>query len=59
VILIGGVDKGINKVNQVFIPSLFIMILFLVIYTSTLKGAGKGLSVMLEFKPKELLNPTL
>lgn len=59
VILTGGVDKGINKVNQVFIPSLFVMIIFLVIYTSTLKGAGKGLNVMLEFDGKELLNPTL
>lgn len=59
VILIGGVDKGINKVNQVFIPSLFVMILFLVIYTVTLKGAGKGLNVMLQFKAKELLDPSL
>lgn len=59
IILVGGVDKGINKVNQVFIPSLFVMILFLVIYTSTLAGAGNGLNVMLEFNGKELLNPTL
>ncbi|MDQ7983192.1 MAG: sodium-dependent transporter [Spiroplasma sp.] len=59
IILIGGVDKGINKVNQVFIPSLFVMIIFLVIYTSTLTGAGNGLNVMLEFNGKELLSPTL
>lgn len=59
VILLGGVAKGIDKANKVFIPSLFVMILFLVIYTSTLSGSGKGLSVMLEFDAKQMLKPAL
>lgn len=59
VILVGGVDKGIDKANKVFIPTLFLMILILVIYTSTLPGAGRGLNVMLQFDGKELLNPGL
>lgn len=59
VILLGGVDKGIDKVNKVFIPSLFVMILFLVIYTSTLNGAGTGLNEMMKFDPKEMLKPSL
>lgn len=59
IILLGGVAKGIDKANKVFIPSLFIMITFLVIYTSTLVGAGTGLNVMLQFEGKELLKPGL
>lgn len=59
VILLGGVTKGIEKANRVFIPSLFIIIIFLVIYTSTLVGAGNGLKVMLDFKPKVMLDPGL
>ncbi|MBE4704044.1 sodium-dependent transporter [Spiroplasma platyhelix] len=59
VILLGGVDKGIDKANKVFIPSLFVMILFLVIYTSTLAGAGTGLNRMMQFDAKEMLKPGL
>lgn len=58
-ILIGGVDKGIDKANKVFIPALFVMIIFLVIYTSTLTGAGSGLNEMLKFDAKEMLTPGL
>lgn len=59
VILLGGVAKGIDKANKVFIPSLFVMIIFLVIYTSTLSGAGMGLENMMKFEAKEMLSPTL
>ncbi|MGL5268478.1 MAG: sodium-dependent transporter [Spiroplasma sp.] len=59
VILLGGVSKGIKKVTRVFIPCLFTTIIFLVIYTSTLAGAGNGLKNMLKFKPEAILDPGL
>lgn len=59
IILLGGVDKGIDKANKVFIPSLFVIIIFLVIYTSTLAGAGAGLNRMMDFDAKEMLKPGL
>lgn len=59
IILLGGVEKGIEKANKIMIPFLFLMIIILAIYTSTLKGASNGLNVMFDLNGKELLNPGL
>ncbi len=44
-----GVDKGIERVNKVVVPFLFLLILGIFFYSFSLKGAGKGLDFM--FKP--------
>lgn len=59
IILLGGVEKGIEKANKVFIPFLFLMIIVLVIYTSTLSGANLGLNVMFNLNGKDLLTPSI
>ncbi|WP_338987661.1 sodium-dependent transporter [Spiroplasma endosymbiont of Dasysyrphus albostriatus] len=59
IILLGGVEKGIEKANKIMIPFLFLMIIILAIYTSTLSGAKLGLNVMFDLDAKELLNPRL
>ncbi|WP_375317935.1 sodium-dependent transporter [Spiroplasma endosymbiont of Virgichneumon dumeticola] len=59
IILLGGVEKGIEKANKVFIPFLFVMIIVLAIYTSTLSGAKLGLNVMFNLNGKDLLTPSV
>lgn len=59
IILLGGVEKGIEKANKIMIPFLFLMIIILATYTSTLSGAKLGLNVMFELDAKELLNSGL
>ncbi|WP_342276899.1 sodium-dependent transporter [Spiroplasma endosymbiont of Nebria brevicollis] len=59
IILLGGVEKEIEKANKVFIPFLFLMIIVLVIYTSTLSGAKLGLNVMFNLDGKDLLTPSV
>lgn len=59
IILLGGVEKGIEKTNKIMIPFLFLMIIILAIYTSTLSGAKFGLNVMFDLDAKQLLNPGL
>lgn len=57
IILLGGVEKGIEKANKVFIPFLFLMIIVLTIYTSTLSGAKLGLNAMFKLNGDDLLKP--
>lgn len=39
IILLGGVVKGIDLANKIFIPGLFVMIVLMMIYVLTLPGA--------------------
>lgn len=57
IILMGGVKKGIELANRIFIPLLFVLFLFVVIRAITLDGAMVGLDAF--FKPDldKLLNP--
>jgi NSS family neurotransmitter:Na+ symporter len=57
IILIGGVTKGIDKANKIFIPTLFFIILGMMTYTMTLDGAGTGLKTMFSFHGNNLLSP--
>ncbi len=41
------VDKGIGKISKVLIPSLFIIMAFIIIYSLTLPGAGIGIDILL------------
>ena len=41
------VDKGIGKVSKILIPSLFVIMGIIVIYSLTLPGAGIGISTLL------------
>ncbi|MCU4164037.1 sodium-dependent transporter [Carboxylicivirga caseinilyticus] len=48
-IVIGGVQKGIERYTKILMPVLFIIIVILCIKSATLDGAGKGFSFL--FKP--------
>lgn len=41
------VDKGIGKVSKILIPSLFVVMGFIIIYALTLPGAGIGIATLL------------
>ncbi len=59
VILLGGVVKGIDIANKIFIPSLFIMILMMMIYVLTLPGALSGLQTMFNFDGSKILSSSI
>ncbi len=42
-VVLFGVEKGIEKVSKIMMPVLILLSLFIAIYSCTLKGAGKGL----------------
>ena len=41
------VDKGIGKVSKILIPSLFVIMGFIIVYALTLPGAGIGINTLL------------
>lgn len=41
------VDEGIGKVSKILIPSLFVIMGFIIVYALTLPGAGLGVSTLL------------
>lgn len=49
-----GVVDGIAKANKIFVPGLFIMLIFIAIYSITLPGASYGLQRLFEPKLSEL-----
>lgn len=55
VIVLGGVTKGLDKANKIFVPGLFIIIVVMMIYTMTLDGALSGLKQMFSFQGSKLL----
>lgn len=46
-IVIGGVEKGIERFNKIFMPVLVILLLIMVVYSTTLKGFGDGIRFLL------------
>ena len=48
-IVMGGVEKGIEKFTTVAMPALFFILLFIIIYVAFQPGAGEGYAFM--FKP--------
>ena len=57
IILIGGVKKGIELANRIFIPILLILFIFVVIRAITLDGAMVGLDAFFKPDVDKLLNP--
>ena len=47
-IIVKGVEKGIEKSSKIMMPTLFIIILILVVCSVTLPGAGKGIEFLLK-----------
>ena len=49
IIVLAGVEKGIEKYSKIMMPALFVMLLIIIIRSVTLPGASEGLKFM--FKP--------
>ena len=47
IIVMGGIQSGIEKFTTVAMPALFFMLLFVIIYVATQPGAGEGYAFML------------
>ena len=54
-----GVSGGIERVNKVMMPALFILFVFLGIYIFTLPGADAGYKYIFTLNPKGLTDPKL
>lgn len=46
VIILGGVEKGIEKASKIMLPGLFVLIAFIAVRSVTLDGAAKGLKFL-------------
>ena len=58
IIVSSGIKKGIEKVTRFFMPILFIILLFLAIWATSLSGAWEGYKTFLfKFDFDELRNP--
>lgn len=55
----GGVQKGLERANKIFMPVLIVMLLIITIRALTLPGASEGLQIL--FKPdfKAILDPSV
>lgn len=51
-----GVSSGIEKVNRVLIPSLFVILVICALRAVTLPGAGAGMEYLFHFELAELTN---
>ena len=59
IIVSGGINKGIEKLNKIFMPILFILLICLAIWAAFLSKAGEGYSNFLfNFDIKQLTNTT-
>lgn len=52
-----GVSKGIERINKVLMPLLFVLLIGLAAYVFTLPGASDGYSYILTIDPVMLANP--
>ena len=57
IILIGGVLKGIEKVNKIMMPAFFILFIVIAVRVAFLDGAGEGYRYLLMPKWEYLLKP--
>ncbi|WHP39325.1 MAG: hypothetical protein QJQ54_02480 [Mollicutes bacterium] len=53
----GGLTGGIEKVNKVMVPFLFLIITGFFIYSLTFENAGVGIRAIFEPKFAKLVNP--
>ncbi len=49
--------KGLEKVNMILVPALFLLLIFLLVYALTLKNSAFGLNTLFQFKQKQFLKP--
>lgn len=54
--LFRGVKKGIEVANKIFIPTLFVLFIFIVIRAITLDGAAEGLNTFFEPRWDQIFN---
>lgn len=57
VIMALGVSGGIEKVNKVMMPALFVLFLCLCVYIATLSGSGEGYKYIFTLNPAGLADP--
>ena len=60
VVLLGGIQKGIERMSKVLMPALFVLLLVVIARSVTLPGAGEGIRFLLmptaeAFTPKVVL----
>ncbi len=58
-IVVGGVKGGIERASLILMPMLFLIVIGLAIWATTLDGAGEGYAVYLKPDLDELKNPTV
>ena len=56
-VVLGGVQKGIERWARILMPTMFIMMLFLVGRAVTLPGFGKGIDFVLGFQAEKISAP--
>lgn len=57
-IVMGGVEKGIERASVLMMPLLFVLIAGLAVWAATLSGGGAGYSFYLAPNLEEMLNPS-
>ena len=57
IIMALGVSGGIEKVNKVMMPALFVLFLCLCVYIATLSGSAEGYKYIFTLNPAGLANP--
>lgn len=56
-IMVFGIANGIERVNKILMPILFVLFVCLGIYVFTLPGSGEGYKYIFTLNPEGLLNP--
>ncbi|WP_299202079.1 sodium-dependent transporter [uncultured Amphritea sp.] len=54
VVLLGGVNKGLERATKIMMPALFVLLLLLLGYSMTSGSFGEGLDFLFHFDPSEL-----
>lgn len=57
IIMTMGISNGIEKVNKIMMPVLFVLFLGLAVYIFTLPGASKGYEYIFTIDPDGIVNP--
>jgi len=58
-VLLRGIKNGLEKVNRILIPTLFLILLFIAVYSLTLNHGILGLEYMFKIEPEHFSNPTI
>ncbi|SEQ30469.1 neurotransmitter:Na+ symporter, NSS family [Amphritea atlantica] len=54
VVLMGGVNKGLERATKIMMPALFVLLLLLLGYSMTSGSFGEGVEFLFHFDPSEL-----